>query len=121
MQEMVYCFSTIQEVQRISAVASTALPHGLTKDYTVNGYHFPKGTSMIYQLKMPKFQNLQYLICLLGTFKISIIVFQANLKKYMNDPTIFPNPDMRIPERFIQTTSDGLTLTFKVWSLDFLR
>ena len=51
---MVYCFSTIQEVQRISAVASTALPHGLTKDYKVNGYHFPKGTSMIYQLKVPE-------------------------------------------------------------------
>merc|ERR1712141_220767 len=84
MQEMVYCFSTIQEVQRISAVASTALPHGLTKDYTVNGYHFPKGT-----------------------------VFQANLKKFMNDPTIFPSPELLIPERFIQTTSDGLTLTFK--------
>ena len=37
----------------------------------------------------------------------------------MNDPTIFPNPELLIPERFIQTTSDGLTLTFKVWSLDF--
>merc|ERR1712141_146058 len=84
MQEMVYCFSTIQEIQRISAVASTALPHGITKDVSVNGYHFPKGT-----------------------------IFQANLKKYMNDPTIFPDPDLLIPERFMQTAEDGRTPVFK--------
>jgi cytochrome P450 len=45
MQTLVFCFATIQEIQRISAVASTSLPHGLTKDMTINGYHFPEGTS----------------------------------------------------------------------------
>ena len=58
---------------------------------------------------------------MINDFKIPITVFQANLKKYMNDPTIFPNPDSLIPERFMQTAEDGKTPVFKVTSMNILN
>ena len=50
MHSMVYCVATIQEIQRISAVTMTTVPHRNTEDITVKGYHFPKGTSKIEHL-----------------------------------------------------------------------
>lgn len=73
-QKLVYCVATIQEVQRISTVAPTVLPHMSTKDISINGYYFPKGTTFI-----------------------------ANLRKYLRDPNVFPDPMRLIPERFIES------------------
>ena len=78
MTDLVYCAATVLEIQRISAVGPGSLPHVLTKPTSVNGYDFPEGS-----------------------------IFMANLTKYMNDPEIFDNPSIFLPERFIDTDSSG--------------
>ena len=60
MHNLLYCIATIQEIQRVSAVAPTSLPHGLTKDISVRGYHFPKGTGMKLNIACNIFDDLDY-------------------------------------------------------------
>ena len=86
---MVYCVASIQEVQRISAVASISIPHLSTENININGYFFPKGTTFI-----------------------------PNLRKYMRDPTVFPNPLQVIPERYIDVddTTGNRNMRLKVSS-----
>ena len=72
MSQLVYCKATIQEIQRISCVAPLTLFHTTTRDVEVNGYSIEKGTR-----------------------------FTANLRKFMTDPKVFPNPEKFTPERFI--------------------
>ena len=86
-QQLTYCVATIQEVLRISTIAVAAAPHVSTKDVVISGYYFPKGT-----------------------------LFFANLRKYLKDPAVFPNPMEFVPERFIAThqESDDSTPTLKV-------
>ena len=115
MQKLVYCVSTIQEIQRISAVASTSLPHGLTKDMRINGYHFPEGTSKKHIIEF-YFRNRHKNNCdfIFSVFYYLLVGFIPNLKKFMYDPTVFPNPNELIPERFIGKSTDGSTIVFKV-------
>merc|ERR1712008_313966 len=60
------------ETQRLSTMAPASLPHYLTKDTTINGYYFEKGT-----------------------------LFMANLSRILMDPEVFPDPKVFNPQRFL--------------------
>ena len=78
MQRMVYCMATIEEIQRMSCVGPGSLPHVLTKNMSINGFDFPKGTT-----------------------------FMANLTKFLKDPLVFPEPKKFQPERFLSYDDEG--------------
>ena len=84
-QRLVYCVASIQEVQRISAVASISIPHLSTENISINGFFFPKGTTFI-----------------------------PNLRKCMRDATVFPNPMKVIPERHIDVDESTEIPTMRI-------
>ncbi|XP_077990650.1 cytochrome P450 2U1-like [Glandiceps talaboti] len=67
-----YTEATIYEVQRLSAVIPLSVPHSTTADVTLRGYLIPKDTYII-----------------------------PNLWAVLNDPTLWPDPEVFQPERFI--------------------
>ena len=84
MQQLVYCMATIEEIQRLSCVGPGSLPHVLTKNMSINGFDFPKGS-----------------------------IFMANLTKFLKDPLVFPDSKRLLPERFLDFDDDG-NMTLKV-------
>lgn len=78
MHKLVYCVATIEEIQRLSCVAPGSLPHVLTKNMSINGFDFPKGS-----------------------------IFMANVTKFLKDPLVFPEPRKFQPERFLTFDEDG--------------
>lgn len=73
MSKLPYVMATLLEIQRISRVAPSSLPHYLLKDYVVNGYNFKAGT-----------------------------MFLSNLENFLMDPQAFPEPNSFKPERFLE-------------------
>ena len=65
------------ETQRLSIMAPASLPHYLTKDTTINGYNFEKGT-----------------------------LFIANLSRILMDPEVFPAPKTFNPQRFLDKSGN---------------
>ncbi|ESO99015.1 hypothetical protein LOTGIDRAFT_142374 [Lottia gigantea] len=49
--KMVYTEATLLEVQRISTIANTTLPHTTTKDSKIQGYHIPKGCLVVADIR----------------------------------------------------------------------
>ena len=78
MQKLVYCMATIEEIQRLSCVAPGSLPHVLTKNMSIKGFDFPKGS-----------------------------IFMANVTKFLKDPEVFSDPMKFLPERFLSRDEDG--------------
>merc|ERR1712168_229634 len=70
--------ATIEEIQRLSCVAPGSLPHVLTKNMSINGFDFPKGS-----------------------------IFMANVTKFLKDPAVFSDPMKFLPERFLSRDEDG--------------
>ena len=87
-----YCIATIEEIQRISGVGPGSLPHVVTKDVEINGFHFPKGS-----------------------------IFMANITKFLRDPCAFPEPTRFLPERFLTNDKDGTRIlqVFWYWLQDY--
>jgi len=73
MPKLTYIMATCMEIQRYSLVAQATLSHRLTQDTEYGQYKFKKGT-----------------------------MFFANLDKFLNDPSEFPEPKKFIPERFME-------------------
>uniref|UniRef100_A0A8R1DNK2 Uncharacterized protein n=1 Tax=Caenorhabditis japonica TaxID=281687 RepID=A0A8R1DNK2_CAEJA len=69
---LVYFNAFANETQRMANILPLNLPHALTKDVTINGYHLKKGTGIIHQI--------------------------ANV---MTDENIFKEPHIFNPNRFI--------------------
>ena len=45
-----YCIATIMEVQRLTCVAPSSLPHVANEDGQLGGYMIPKGTILFYNI-----------------------------------------------------------------------
>ena len=69
--------ATLMETQRLSIMAPASLPHYLTKDTTINGYYFEKGT-----------------------------LFIANLSRILMDPEVFQAPKTFNPQRFLDESGN---------------
>ena len=67
-----YLEATIAETLRLSSLAPLSAPHKATVDTTLQGYHIPKGTTVL-----------------------------VNLWSLHHDPAIWHNPDKFMPERFL--------------------
>ncbi|CDO68382.1 hypothetical protein BN946_scf184815.g29 [Trametes cinnabarina] len=74
MESLPYVAALIKEVARWRPVAPTGFPHALTQDDTYNGHYLPKGATVY-----------------------------ANIHAIMQDPELFPEPDVFRPERFLDT------------------
>lgn len=72
MKDLTYCHATMLEVQRISATVPASLPHKTTEDIQMDGYVIPKDSLMI-----------------------------ANLRLFLHDEKVFPNPKEFNPSRFL--------------------
>ncbi len=72
MSDLVYVMATIMEIQRFSCTAPGSLVHRLTRDVSVNCYHFCEGTRFI-----------------------------CNVTKFLLDPDVFTNPDKFVVGRFL--------------------
>ena len=49
-----YTDATIMEIQRLSGIVATALPHCTTTNVEIRGYHIPKGTEVLYNIEINK-------------------------------------------------------------------
>ncbi|KAI9062563.1 cytochrome P450 [Trametes sanguinea] len=73
-ESLPYVMALIKEVARWRPVAPTGFPHALTQDDYYNGYYLPKGATVY-----------------------------ANIHAIMQDPELFPEPEVFRPERFLNT------------------
>ncbi len=72
-----YLSAVINETMRASCLVPIPPPHIVEKDFTVNGYDIPKGTWIMH-----------------------------NLFTQLKDETVFPNPTVFNPDRFLEQSMD---------------
>ncbi|EIM80788.1 cytochrome P450 [Stereum hirsutum FP-91666 SS1] len=72
-----YVRALIQETLRWASVAPLGLPHSVTRDDVYQGYHIPKGSTVV-----------------------------ANIWALMHDPDVYPDPDTFEPERYLQSRTN---------------
>ena len=86
MNRLPYTHATILEVQRLSFTAPASLLHYATEDIEVQSgsesYTIPRGANVI-----------------------------CNLRKFLLDPNVFKNPEMFLPERFLD--KDGSIVKYE--------
>jgi len=76
--QLPYCQAVIQEVQRLSCVAPTCLPHRITRPLELDNHKLPEDT-----------------------------IAMINLVSYMQDPDHWTKPTAFLPERFLEKTDIG--------------
>ncbi|KAF9266471.1 cytochrome P450 [Marasmius fiardii PR-910] len=80
-----YLRAFIKEVMRWKPLVRTGFPHSVIEDDVYNGMFIPKGSTV-----------------------------WANIAAMMSDPTLFPDPDLFKPERFLENNLDPRLVNFNL-------